>query len=100
MQYAQRGNLSKAHSILTSIGIANGSDDELVELLQAKHTPPPPNAQPMPACGHLVHLDHDTVKTWLQRGELASQAGSTLAGNAGDQWGWRAREHLAPLLHD
>eukprot|EP00961_Rhodomonas_salina_P096871 1303069-Rhodomonas_salina.1 len=94
MQYAQWGNLSKAHSILTSIGITNCSDDELVEqlLLQAKHPPPSPNAQPMPARRHLVHLDHDTVKMWLHRGELASQAraGRTLAGKAGDQWGWRA----------
>eukprot|EP00961_Rhodomonas_salina_P071675 962564-Rhodomonas_salina.1 len=100
MQYAQLGNLSKAHSILTSISITNCSDDELVDLLQAKHPPPPPNAQPMPACSHLVQLDHNAVKTWLSRGELVSQAGCTLAGKADDQWGWRAREHLAPLLHN
>eukprot|EP00961_Rhodomonas_salina_P289815 3915931-Rhodomonas_salina.1 len=51
MQYAQRGNLSKAHSIHTSISIANGSDDELVELLQAKQPPPTP---PMPCLCQLA----------------------------------------------
>eukprot|EP00961_Rhodomonas_salina_P016799 226532-Rhodomonas_salina.3 len=102
MQYAQQGILSKAHSILTSIGITNGLDDELVEHSR-KNTPPSPqslNALPMPACSHLIQLNHYAVKTCLSRCELASQAGCTLAGKAGYQWGWSAREHLAPLLHD
>eukprot|EP00961_Rhodomonas_salina_P257496 3479831-Rhodomonas_salina.1 len=100
MKYAHCCNLSKAHSILTSIGIANSPDDKLVELLQAKHPPPPPDAPPVPSSGHLVHVDRDCFSHWLSREELATHAGCTLSGNAGEQWCWRAREHLAPLLHD
>jgi hypothetical protein len=42
----------------------------------------------------------DGFLTSFDRESLAKIANSALAGKAADQWGWRTREHLAPLLNN
>ena len=97
-QCIRAGNLSKGARILTGNGIS--MDPDAHKELEAKHpqnvptTVFSPDWAPLPLSSQQeLELEH-----LLSTRNLARVAGAFAAESHPDQWGWRAREYIAPLL--
>ena len=94
------GNLSKGARLLAGGGTS--ADPHAFLELQEKH---PQNVPPasfasdymVPA---LTSQQEEEVEHLLSTANLARVAGNFSAESHPDQWGWRAREYISPLLHD
>ena len=95
----RRGNLSKGARILTGQGTVN--DVAAYTELQAKHPGDVPPAT-FPADYVLPELDEEQERE-LERlcstANMARVAGAFLAESHPDQFGWRTREYIAPMLN-
>lgn len=94
------GNLSKGARLLTGGGTS--ADPQAYMELQEKHpqdVPPaffaPDYVPPAISSQQADEFDH-----LLSTANLARVAGTFPAESHPDQWGWRAREYISPLLHD
>lgn len=96
----RRGNLSKGARILTGNGVSK--DPNAYNEMVAKHpqdvspaifpsdyTPPP-----------VPEFKEQELEWLLSTANLARVAGAFPAESHPDQWGWRPREYISPLLHD
>jgi hypothetical protein len=95
------GNASKAVRLLTSAGPAKGSVAEIVEELSAKHPQPLAEAEglllsELPA--HDLLSSREYIDEKFDLSAVMKAARSIPALGSQDQWGWRGREHLLPLL--
>jgi hypothetical protein len=97
----RRGNLSKGARILSGNGTSKDPDahNEMV----AKHPQTSQHAQ-FPADFVLepiedLEIDHYELERHFSTANLARVASSFPAESHPDQWGWRTREYIAPLLH-
>ena len=101
---AEKGNLGKAFGLLNSKGMATGSANDIAAKLAAKHPPPPAQH----GHGFSEGLYRDVLEdesremhsraSWCTREVYAKVAMSQKPGLAADQWGWRLKEHLGPLM--
>lgn len=96
----RRGNLSKGARILTGVGVSKDPNayDELVQkhpqnvpaaLFPPDYTPP-----------EIPESSEDLYNYAITLANLARVAGTFPAESHPDQWGWRPREYIAPMLHD
>jgi hypothetical protein len=94
------GNLSKGARLLTGGGTS--ADPQAFSELQEKH---PQDVSPalfapdysFPA---ISSQKEEELEHLLSTANLARVAGTFSAESHPDQWGWRAREYISPLLHD
>jgi ribonuclease HI len=95
------GNASKGVRLLTSAGPAKGSVETIVEELKTKHP------QPLAESEGLVLSDlsaqdllssREYIDEKFDQSAVMKAARSIPALGSADQWGWRGREHLLPLL--
>ena len=104
---ARNGNLSKARRILTTAGVSR--DPFAVQEMQDKH-PSPERELMMPAkeaiqsisavAQNATEEERLEIERALSRPNFAKIAQSAPANSSADQWGWRMRELLAPLLQN
>lgn len=99
IQYIRSGNLSKG--VRTIVGEGISKDPHALTEMKAKHPQEAPCATfpegyaPEPLSEH----DEGQVEWHLTTRNLARIAGAFPAQSQPDQWGWRSREYIAPLLH-
>ncbi len=88
--------LHKAHTILTSNGMAAG-DQQTIDDLLARH----PTSKHLPSTFPKPEIPDQQQPFGLSAQHFMKALQSLKPLKARDQWGWRLREHLMPLLlHD
>lgn len=100
MRCIRAGNLSKGARLLTGGGTS--ADPEAFLELQEKHPQnvPPASFAPDYEFPALTPQQEGELANLLSTANLARVAGNFSAESHPDQWGWRAREYISPLLHD
>lgn len=99
IQYIRSGNLSKG--VRTIVGEGISKDPRALSEMEAKHPQGVPCAvfpqsyEPAP----LSEVQEQQLDWHLSTRNLAQIAGAFPAESQPDQWGWRPREYIAPLLH-
>lgn len=94
------GNLSKGVRILVGNGVS--AEPQAYDELLAKHPQdvPPASFAPDYVIPALSPEEEEARDRLMSTANLAKVAGNFPAESHPDQWGWRAREYLSPLLHD